>query len=62
MSTEINHEEPTEPFARQRIEICRQCEHYAALFCKKCGCFMPLKTRIRQAQCPLGKWVQEDAQ
>ena len=52
--------EPTEPFAIRRIEICRSCEHYVALFCKQCGCFMPVKTRIRQVKCPLDKWEVEN--
>jgi hypothetical protein len=49
----------TEPYASRRIEICRACEHYAMFICKQCGCFMPAKTRLKGAQCPIGKWLQE---
>lgn len=52
-------DESLEPFARRRIEICRSCEHYVALICKQCGCFMPIKTRFRQTECPIGKWSKE---
>ena len=48
-----------EPFARRRIEICRQCEHYVMFVCKQCGCFMPAKTRFRGTSCPIGKWAAE---
>lgn len=42
----------------KRIEICNSCEH---LFkptntCKKCGCFMDVKTWLAPASCPIGKW------
>ena len=53
---EIDPNDPPEPFAQTRINICRSCEHYVLMVCKKCGCFMPAKTRIRSARCPLDKW------
>jgi hypothetical protein len=42
----------------KRLEICKSCEHFIKLShqCKKCGCFMDAKTRIRAATCPVGKW------
>ena len=24
--------------------------------CQECGCFMPAKTRLKGAVCPIGKW------
>lgn len=44
--------------ADERYEVCLGCEH---LFkptrqCKKCGCFMQIKTRLAEASCPVGKW------
>jgi hypothetical protein len=24
--------------------------------CKKCGCFMEAKTKLPNAECPIGKW------
>jgi hypothetical protein len=26
------------------------------LVCKKCSCFMKLKTRVARMKCPVGKW------
>lgn len=41
----------------QRYSICKQCENLNNLkFCKKCNCFMPLKTLITISECPVGKW------
>lgn len=40
-----------------RIEICKTCNRLSVLkFCKECHCFMPLKTYINSATCPLEKW------
>jgi len=38
--------------------VCLSCEHLIQLTktCKKCGCFMELKTKLQDAVCPLGKW------
>lgn len=42
----------------RRYEICKSCPELIKLTsqCKKCGCFMKLKTTIEAAACPLGKW------
>jgi len=44
--------------ATARYEICSQCpeltEHTKQ--CKKCMCFMVLKTKLKHASCPLKKW------
>ena len=47
-----------EPLAKQRIEICRSCEHYweKLKVCSHCYCFMPAKSRITSSKCPVGKW------
>lgn len=44
--------------AYERIKICQQCDKYlsTAKICRVCKCFMPAKTRIKQAKCPIGKW------
>ena len=41
-----------------RLAICNQCEwlRKTSQRCRKCGCFMTLKTTLKQAKCPLGKW------
>lgn len=44
--------------AEQRLEICKGCPEFMQITsqCKKCGCFMNLKTRLEAAHCPIGKW------
>jgi len=41
-----------------RLEICRPCENLfkPTFSCKKCGCFMKIKTKLEEATCPEGKW------
>ena len=41
-----------------RMAICSSCEHIIRFTkqCKKCGCFMALKTTLANAECPIGKW------
>ena len=45
-------------FAQARYDICKACEFFRpkTMTCKKCGCFMKLKTTLEQAKCPIGKW------
>lgn len=47
-----------EDLVNSRLEICRSCEFFRARTetCKKCGCFMKLKTKLHNAKCPIGKW------
>ena len=42
----------------QRYSICKKCPEFIGLTtqCRKCGCFMKLKTKISLASCPLQKW------
>ena len=37
---------------------CQACEHFfkPTGTCKKCGCFMNVKTKLKAAKCPVGKW------
>lgn len=41
-----------------RYNICLSCPELIQLTkqCKQCGCFMNLKTKLKKANCPLGKW------
>lgn len=42
----------------ERLAICNQCPWLdkRLIKCRKCGCFMKLKTTLKQAVCPLDKW------
>lgn len=40
-----------------RMAICESCPELTTFKrCQQCGCFMVVKTRLRGAHCPLGKW------
>ena len=41
----------------KRMQTCLGCEHLIKLThqCKKCGCLMNLKTKLKDATCPIGK-------
>jgi hypothetical protein len=47
-----------ESIANERLSICKACPELIKLTtqCKKCGCFMAAKTKLKMATCPLGKW------
>jgi len=47
-----------EELAKYRFDICSSCEWFrkSSQTCKKCGCFMKLKTTLKNAKCPVGKW------
>lgn len=42
----------------ERFGVCKGCERFfkPTKTCKECGCFMALKTYLKDATCPLGKW------
>lgn len=47
-----------ESVSKERYSICQSCPELVRLTkqCKKCGCFMAVKTKLAEAVCPLGKW------
>lgn len=42
----------------KRFAICKQCPKLIrpTMQCAECGCLMHLKTKLVQAECPLGLW------
>ena len=48
----------SEDLANTRLSICKKCPELIELTtqCKKCGCFMNIKTKLEMAKCPIGKW------
>ena len=44
--------------SKSRTAICNNCQHrYKPLnICNSCGCFLPAKTRVEDAQCPNEYW------
>ena len=47
-----------EELSEYRFNICKSCEWFRPVTqtCRKCGCFMKLKTSLENAKCPIGKW------
>jgi len=55
--------DPNQPRAdreliESRLKICNECPAFrkTLMKCTKCGCFMKLKSTLKQAECPIGKW------
>lgn len=47
----------TDEIAAERMAICQACPRLSQHNqCKECGCLMTAKTRLKGANCPLGKW------
>jgi predicted ArsR family transcriptional regulator len=47
-----------EDVANSRYELCKACPFFikATSQCSKCGCLMQLKTKLSNAECPVGIW------
>lgn len=47
-----------ESVSSNRMDICNSCPELfkPTTQCKQCGCFMNLKTKLKLATCPMGKW------
>ena len=50
--------------ARERYAICKSCDEFNVIIktCKQCGCFMPAKSNLAYAVCPIGKWTKFDGE
>jgi hypothetical protein len=48
---------PNETYSN-RMKICISCDNFIRMTsqCKKCGCFMHLKSKLPNASCPIGLW------
>jgi Family of unknown function (DUF6171) len=42
----------------ERLKVCAECEHFGKLArqCGLCGCFMDIKAKMLNAECPKGLW------
>ncbi len=51
-------EKVSEDESNRRLDICKQCPELIQVTnqCKKCGCIMPIKVKLKEAVCPIGKW------
>jgi hypothetical protein len=53
-----NTEWASDEVVEQRYSVCKQCPEFIKITtqCKKCGCVMKSKTKLADAECPIGKW------
>ena len=63
----LNHaknlfENVSDPIQKQRLQICQECPFFDAekIKCKKCGCFLMVKTSWASESCPDGKWSSQE--
>ena len=51
-------EKATDELAEERLNVCKACPDVIPHVnqCKRCGCFMDLKTKLKISKCPIGKW------
>ena len=47
-----------EELSKARFAICEQCPflNTTTKKCQRCGCYMPVKTKLTKATCPVKKW------
>jgi hypothetical protein len=49
-----------EELQNERLNMCEKCDLYKESFgikvCDVCGCWMNMKVKIKQFECPKGKW------
>ena len=50
----MNHSSDEE--RKLRMSVCDTCEHKKGTKCNLCGCFLNYKTKLKNSECPLGKW------
>lgn len=45
-------------YKKIRLDICKQCDYLLkpAHICRKCMCFVKVKTFIPTQKCPINKW------
>jgi hypothetical protein len=50
-----------EDVAQKRFNVCLSCPYLRQVInqCAVCKCLMKNKTKLKQAECPLGKWHKE---
>ena len=50
----------TKEEAKARYDVCNGCQYFTHSMktCQLCGCFMPAKTKLRQASCPNNMWAE----
>lgn len=62
IESKLEHLFVDEKILEHRLSTCMSCEHlfHPTNQCKKCGCFVKVKTKLAMFECPLKKWTKVD--
>ena len=54
----IKDDKQTRELSKERLAVCKLCPKRNRYLdqCTECGCFLPAKSRVIDADCPLGLW------
>lgn len=58
IKAQVNEYTASDIIVSDRIEKCQGCENLLKLTrnCKICGCFVDFKVKVKNSECPIGKW------
>ena len=45
-------ERADEDVALERLDLCRECDNLISGMCLKCGCYVEIRARLRDSDCP----------
>lgn len=55
----ITSDKRTEALAKMRKATCDTCPQKTRInTCALCGCYLPAKRRVPEAECPAGNWIE----
>lgn len=46
----------TPQYSKTRLLICKTCPYSKYWICGKCGCMLAAKARVKDEECPIGRW------
>ncbi len=45
-------EKADEATANKRLNLCKNCDNLISGMCLKCGCYVEVRTRLKNSECP----------
>ena len=45
-----------ESLREERLAMCKTCDHLLDGMCRACGCYVELRTAMKEQECPYEKW------
>lgn len=53
---------PRSKMAKERLEICFECQYRFGIVCSLCGCHLISKAELEEEDCPKGFWNKTPSQ